>query len=162
MSTNLSLHGQERLQDTISWYAPGAEKHPSRSHAQVHNSTNTLTEWRRVCFVLFVMQHNPRTVNMRLDIIIKLNHLLKQFASYAAIQRPALSRCSQTHNRYLWITAWWIPSQLGCNKTIQHKCNNDFPHFNHMEIQSNTATFQQYGISTAASGKMGSQVNNTM
>lgn len=60
----------------------------------------------------FVIQHNPYTVNTRLN-IIKLIHLLKQFAAF---QRPALSRCSQTHYKYLSNTAWWIQHQLGCNK----------------------------------------------
>lgn len=111
MSTNLSLHGQERLQDTISWYAQGADKHPLRSPGtQKHNLTNTLIELRNgeslFCIYLQrLMQHNPCTVSMWLNIIIKLNHLLKQFASYAAIQRPALSRCSQTHYKYLWDAA---------------------------------------------------------
>lgn len=152
MSTNLSLHGQERLQDTISWYARGCRETPftltrytiTQPHKHIHRN-----EKLRGCvlyFLQYIMQHNPCTVSMWLNIIIKLNHLLKQFASYTAIQRPALSRCNQTHYKYLWNAAWWIPHQLGCNKTIQHKCSNDFPHFNHMEIQSNTAAFQQYEI----------------
>lgn len=141
MSTNLSLHGQECLQDIISRYTQDADKHPSPFTLKSQTNTQSVLYFcNKLCTIICIIHNVNMWVSSQNSVTCWNNFsLMLQFRD---LHSPGVSK----HTINIWNTAWWMQHQLGCNKTIQHKFCNDFPHFNHMEIQLKTAIVKQYEI----------------
>lgn len=92
------------------------------------NTSNRLRKGALSCDILY--WNNPYAAFMWMSIVVKSrwNNLPLTLQSRDRRSPGVWSNAA----KYQSDPAWRAPHQLGCHKTIQHKCSNDFPLFTHL------------------------------